>query len=197
MKFFIVYESVFGNTRRIATAVEHGLRALAQTEMGSVEHTSPHAAAGYDVLVIGGPTHAFSMSTPSSRHDAIGWTQDGKHDLELDAGEPTTGIREWIADADSLPPAFAAFDTRVDGMRRLPGSAARRLTKRLRARGLTPLAPPTSFYVSSASELLDGEETRAEAWGASLADTLVRFDARARTDRSPATPARSGRGRTS
>lgn len=175
MKFFIVYESVFGNTRRIAHAVERGLRGHAQTTIGSVEHVRPEETAGYDVLVAGGPTHAFSMSTPSTRHDAVGWTQDGKHSVHLVDGEPTTGIREWVAGAGSLPPTFAAFDTRADSMRRLPGSAARRLTKRLRARDLRPLAPPTNFYVSSASELLDGEEDRAEAWGASLADTFLRL----------------------
>lgn len=60
MRAFVVYESLFGNTARIAQAVVDGL-----TEHLDVEHhdvAEGQLPNGVDLLVMGGPTHAFSMS---------------------------------------------------------------------------------------------------------------------------------------
>jgi len=173
MRIVIVYESIFGNTHRIAAAVEQGVRHAATTSLISVSEPAVAALSSADVLVLGGPTHAFSMSTPASRREAVSWAHDPNRHLSLDSAEPISGIREWLDNDVALPPLFATFDTRVASMRHLPGSAARAADKELRSRRLKRLAPPTSFYVSSHNDLLPDEEERARSWGEQLARASV------------------------
>jgi hypothetical protein len=68
----------------------------------------------------------------------------------------------------------ATFDTRVDKVRHLPGSAAKAAAKAVRRRGYLPAARPESFYVTDvAGPLLEGELDRAEAWGEALTSGRV------------------------
>ena len=120
-----------------------------------------------DLVVVGGPTHAFSLSRPSTRADAI--------DKGATQGEADTGLREWIGHLRKGPHSecVAAFDTRVDRVRRLPGSAARKADKLLRGDGYTSVGTE-SFYVSDVSgPLLPGETERAAAWGRRLGEDMV------------------------
>ena len=164
MRGFVVYESLFGNTARIAQSVAAGMRKHLDVELHSVDEGQwPEDT---DLLVMGGPTHAFSMSRPSTREDAV------KQGANADS---TFGLREWL---DEVPKGndtlFAAFDTRVEMVRRLPGSAAKAAAKIARKRGYQSLTRPESFYVQDTpGPLLDGEVQRAEVWGAQLAESLV------------------------
>ena len=173
MRIVVVYESVFGNTHRIAAAIEHGARRGASTRLVFVGERATKDIADADVVVLGGPTHAFSMSTPASRSQAVAWTLDPKRHLSLDAGEPVGGVREWLDAQVIFPPRFAAFDTRASTMRHLPGSAARAIDRRLRARGVDRVCAPMDFYVSPDNELLPGEEERARIWGEQLSTSSI------------------------
>lgn len=121
-----------------------------------------------DLLIVGGPTHAFSMSTTSTRESA---KQQGAAHI------PAGGIREWIAAHPSPRRAIlvATFDTRVVSPR-LPGSAAKKAMKRLVALGYRPIVRPETFGVHGYSgPVAEGELERARRWGAELA-TLVPAD---------------------
>jgi flavodoxin len=164
MRGFVVYESLFGNTAMVARAVADGLRKHLDVELHSVAAGMPPE--GTDLLVIGGPTHAFSMSRATTRQDAVN---------QGATGDPTIGLREWM---NELPEGndtlFAAFDTRVEMVRRLPGSAAKAAAKVARKRGYQSLTRPESFYVQDTpGPLLEGEVKRAEVWGTQLAELLV------------------------
>lgn len=163
----VVFESMFGNTERIANAVA---AALAERMTVDVVPVTPDLVVGDDVdlLVVGAPTHAFGMSRPATRADAV------KQGASAAVGQ-APGLREWI---NSLRPrqgdgpAVAAFDTRIR-KRGVPGSAARSAEKRLRRMGLRVLTPATSFWVSgTAGPLLPDEEHRALRWGCSLAEMM-------------------------
>ena len=164
MRGFVVYESLFGNTARIAQAVVDGLKENLDVELHNVaEGKLPEGA---DLLVMGGPTHAFSMSRANTRQDAVNQGANA---------DPTIGLREWL---EELPEGndtpFAAFDTRVDMVRRLPGSAAKSAAKMARKRGYQSLTRPESFYVQDVpGPLLDGEVQRAKVWGVQLAQLLA------------------------
>ena len=115
------------------------------------------------LIVAGGPTHAFSMSRTQTRTDAVAkGASEGKVDF---------GLREWI---DGIPSgrhtsALVTFDTRVDKVRHLPGSAAKSAARAGHKHGFETYAPPESFYVGDTSgPLLDGELERAKAWGRKL-----------------------------
>ncbi len=167
MKALVVYESMFGNTEQIARAVARGLEKSAEVEVFEVSDAQRDPDADVDLIVAGGPTHAFSMSRESTRADAIsrGATE----------GEREFGLREWI---DALPAGrrvdkIATFDTRVRTMRHLPGSAAKGAAKAARRHGYESAAPAESFYVDDVDgPLLSGELERAEAWGQQLGAAL-------------------------
>ena len=164
MRSFVVYESLFGNTARIAQAVADGMREHIDVELNGV--AAHPGFEGTDLLVVGGPTHAFSMSRVTTREDAV------KQGAQADS---SIGLREWLDElSEGNGTLFAAFDTRVEMVRRLPGSAAKAAAKVARKRGYVPLTRPESFYVlDTPGPLLDGEVQRAEVWGAQLAGSLL------------------------
>jgi hypothetical protein len=166
MRALLVYESMFGNNRAIAEAIAEGLAPQVTVDLAEVGHAPAAVPDDVDLLIVGGPNHAFGMSRPNTREQAA---------QEADAPLVSTGIglREWLA---ALPPAprtipFAAFDSRVDkrvirSVDRTAGSIA----KRLRRQGLRSLADVESFYVEDMKgPLVPGELDRARAWGAALA----------------------------
>ena len=159
MKALVVYESMWGNTKQVAEAIATGLRARAD----ETHEVGPSDVEGVDLLAVGGPTHAFSMSRPSTRQDA--------HRQGATVGGEDHGIREWLAALpDHLDVQVATFDTRVLKVRNLPGSAAKSADKELRHHHHTRVVDRRSFYVlDSSGPLAEGELERAEAWGAELA----------------------------
>lgn len=158
----VVYESIFGNTRAVAEAVAAGLAEHGAAEAVEVS-LAPTLLERDVLLVVGGPTHAFSLSRPQTRETARQQVQ----------GEPVSagiGLREWL-EAVQAPAgvAAAAFDTRINKSF-VPGSAARAAHKRLKHLGFTLVAPAESFWVADTSgPLLDGELERATAWGRAVA----------------------------
>jgi hypothetical protein len=157
----VVYESAWGNTRQIAEAVAAGLgdgvRAIA------VGEAPPLATVTADLLVVGGPTHAFGMSRDTTRADAH----------QRGGAELLTGIREWMEAADSCDLRVATFDTHTRKPN-LPGTASKAAARRLTALGCTLVAPPEKFWVHGAEgPLLDGEADRAREWGRKLAGLVT------------------------
>ena len=72
LRALLVYESMFGSTQAVAAAVADGLRAEGvETELVDVRHAPAAREAAFDLLVVGAPTHAFSLSRPSTRQDAV------------------------------------------------------------------------------------------------------------------------------
>ena len=168
MKALIVFESMFGNTEAIARAIAGGLDSVGtETVVRGIREVEPAAIGAYDVLVVGAPTHALSLSRPTTRADAV---RQGAAPERSDLG-----LREWLALVHArehgVRPVVAVFDTKVEKARHWPGSAARRATRAVRSSGLPVLDRPTSFYVrDTTGPLLPGEETRARIWGRHLAD---------------------------
>lgn len=158
---WVVVESMWGNTRAVGEAIARGLGASATVvDAADVRVGLP---ADVDLLVVGGPTHAFSMSRSNTRHDAV---QRGAA-----KGHEARGIREWLKQlpkSDRLD--VATFDTRVVKVKSLPGSAAKAASKEVRRHHLGRLIATQSFYVADMNgPLLDGEIDRAERWGRDLA----------------------------
>ena len=79
-------------------------------------------------------------------------------------------MREWLASLPSGHHAekIATFDTKVDTMRHLPGSAAKGAAKVAHRHGYDSAARAESFYVDDVEgPLLEGELDRAREWGVS------------------------------
>jgi len=84
MRTLIVVESQFGNTKRIAHAIASGLEGSGRVDVVGVDDAPGELPEDLDLLVVGGPTHTFSMSHEQTREQAH---TDG-------ATGSTTGIRE-------------------------------------------------------------------------------------------------------
>lgn len=172
LRALVVYESLFGGTEHIARAIANGLEQAVDVRVGSVEQIQPSEASGVDLLIVGGPTHAHAMSSPTTRAEAIEWSHDPARKLQLAPGMHSIGVREWLEKVDEVG-RFACFDTRASGPRLVSGAASHGIARELAKHGGTPVVSPESFLVDSASSLADGEVRRAIAWGDALAAQVV------------------------
>ena len=169
MRALVVFESMFTNTEKVAHAVADGLHVggCPTVQVVRVDRAPTTVPDDVDLVVVGGPTHAFGMSRPSSREEAV---HQGAEEV------PTTfGIREWVGEVHAQAHVrFAAFDTRIDKVRHLPGSAAHQASRLLRRRGFRLASGPTSYFVSSTTgPLVEDQTQRATQWGETVARTLV------------------------
>ena len=179
MRAAVIYESVFGNTHRIAALIADQLAEHGDVALLTPEEAGPERLEDLDLVVVGGPTHAHGMAWPSSKeqgaHDAQEAAAQGKaaHELDEDAFGET--LREWFKQLPSIGRAHrcAAFDTRFDGPAALTGRASKGIAHRLRTHGWKLLVEPESFLVDKENELVTGEVERAIAWGDALAAALA------------------------
>lgn len=151
MKVLVVYDSVFGNTEKVAQAMGQALASRADVQTLPVGDVKDEHLAGLAALIVGSPTRAFS---------------------------PTPAIKKWLG---SLPQKHltgvkvAAFDTRFNvhetnskvltGMVKVFGYAAKPIGDRLVKKGGDLRLPPEGFFVlDSEGPLKDGELERAADW---------------------------------
>lgn len=162
MRALVVYESMFGNTQAIAQAIGEGIKTSMHADIVEVGVAPDSVPRDVGLLVVGGPTHAFSMSWPSTRRDAAGRSS------RIISRE--RGIREWLGALPGLMTATeaAAFDTRA--VSRVSGSAARAVSRRLDRLGYPLVSGPASFRVAGVTgPPVGGELDRARAWGRAIA----------------------------
>jgi len=168
----VAHESLFGNTAALAVAIARGLtRAGLDVDLLDVTQgvRPPRPQSSYDLLVVGAPTHAFTLSRASTRAQAV--------EQGAPADRAERGLRDWFEQLGECEPGAehaAAFDTRVAKMRHLPGSAAAKAARVLHRHGYHLLDDPTSFYVTDAAgPLVRAELVRTEKWGTRLAVRLA------------------------
>ena len=171
MPALVVYESMFGNTKRIALAIAEGIASKLPVETVEVADAPEDIGADIDLLVVGGPTHAHGMSSPGSRASAA---------ERAPIVSQRIGIREWLdhAKAQVFDIHAAAFDTRINGMAIFTGSAAKGYAKGLRSAGFRVDWPPQSFLVHARTAfgddaLLAGQLDEARAWGRAIASKVT------------------------
>lgn len=169
MRAVVIYESMYGNTHLVADAVGRGLGA--GTEVVSVHEADADLMAGVDLVVVGGPTHAHSLTRESTRHAAADAAAQPDSTLTMDPDSYGDGLREWFEQLPDAAPGLraAAFDTRMPGPAMLTGRASKGIAKRLHHHGYRLVGEPESFLVSKQNTLLDHEIEHATTWGAALA----------------------------
>jgi len=144
----IVYHTEFGNTEKIAKALAEGIRTQG-VDVDCLKTTEADTGklGEYDLLALGGPTHAFGISKPM---------KDFLQKLE------TANL--------SGKKAFA-FDTKMKS--RLAGSAAKGIEKKLQKLGMTIVKPHTSAYVKGREgPLEEGTEETFKQVGVDIVKSL-------------------------
>ncbi len=145
MNTLVVYESQFGNTKKVAEAIGKAFESAGPVRVVGTDGFEPSFIAGVDLLLIGGPTQAHGM---------------------------TRSMGTFLDDLEAKPAgiAAAAFDTRIKGPVFLWGTAARDISAKLRGAGFNLVGPPESFLVNLAKqpELYEGEIEKAVSWASEL-----------------------------
>ncbi|MEV0431516.1 flavodoxin/nitric oxide synthase [Micromonospora sp. NPDC050495] len=167
MTVLIVAESYFGNTRTVAQTIASGLaRSLGAGAVTVVRPgEAPHElGTDIDLLLVGAPTHDYSMPKAQTR------IQAAKKGATVKDG---IGIQEWIGRVTPRADLrVVTFDTSLE-MRFALGSASKAAYKALKKRGFQKAERGESFRVAgTAGPLVSDEESRAEAWGVQLAASL-------------------------
>src|SRR3954454_4156534 len=177
MRALVVYESMYGNTKEIATAIADGLSTRMPVQLTEVGAAPTVIADDIALLVVGAPTHGHGMSKDASRKSAAERTSID----EPPVISRNVGLREWLEGLECAPapvhvPA-AAFDTRIKGPRVLWGSAAHAAEPHLRRAGATLIVPAESFLIGGPrgpkyGALIEGEVERARRWGEEVAKAI-------------------------
>lgn len=142
MNTFVIYDSQFGNTERIAQTIADTLYTFGPVRVVRVDPDHPLDCREADLVVLGSPTQGF-RATPAIRSFV----------------EKTP-----LAQFQRL--AVVTFDTRIHGPW---GSAARQLTRLLQTMGIQPLLSPMSFFVKGTQgPLVEGETERAARWALNI-----------------------------
>ncbi|HNU80356.1 MAG TPA: flavodoxin family protein [Bacillota bacterium] len=151
MKALIVYDSVFGNTEKIAEAIGDSLAELTGTEVEKVSEAKLEQLQGTDLLIVGSPTRAFKPT---------------KAIVDFLIQIPSNGLKGINV---------AAFDTRIstedvnsrilNGFVKIFGYAAKPIADKLQKKGGNLAAPPEGFFVKdNEGPLKEGELERAAKW---------------------------------
>ena len=156
MKTLIVYFSKFGNTRRVAQAVAETMKQAGDTRVVSIERLTASDLEGVDLVVLGSPTHGFTVPE---------------------------AVRSTLA---ALPPGIlagksvAAFDTTVRPWPLRLFRASPKLLRQLSQLGGKPVARPQTLFVQTHSTqgtgdhdlLLEGQIDRAQEWASEILGQL-------------------------
>ena len=169
MRAMVVYESMFGNTRRVAEAIADALSGVMEVRLLRADTARDVDLEGSDLVVVGAPTHAWGMPRPGTRKGTPNYVRKSGSDLVLEPGAASRpGVREWLDTIGTARVLGAAFDTRFRGPAALTGSASTGIVKSLTSHGLVMALAPASFVVDRRNHLRAGEVDRAGTWGLQL-----------------------------
>jgi flavodoxin len=140
MRVTVVYDSVYGNTEKVAKAI--GAAIAGEVRVAKVGEVSASGLQDADLLVLGSPT------------------------LGGRPTEPMQGFLASLSEAQLKGKKAAAFDTRYSGrFVKVFGFAAEKMSESLTAKGATLVAPPQPFIVTGKKgPLKEGELERAASW---------------------------------
>ena len=150
LKIFVVYESKYGNTKRVAEAIVKGTQRVEGTEtlLSEIKGVDLNTITSFDALVIGGPNHM---------------------------GGPTRGVKKFIDKIGKLSLAdkrFAVFDTYSGGDFE---KATKKMEQRMRekAPAMKAVAPSLSIKVDGMKgPITEGGLPKAEEFGMQIATQL-------------------------
>jgi flavodoxin len=145
MRALVVYDSLYGNTEKIAEAIG-GAIAGGEVSVLRAGEVGPPELENISLLVVGAPT------------------QGGR------ATEAVRDLLNRITKAEINGVDAAAFDTRVTSkVAKIFGYAANKIASNLKKKGANLIAEPEGFFVEGTKgPLTQGELERAAEWGKGL-----------------------------
>ena len=140
MKALVVYDSMYGNTEKVAKAIGGAISGNVRVLRGN--EVTPPDLESIDLLIVGSPTQG---------------------------GRPTKPIQDFldrVSESAIKGANVAAFDTRFSSKWvKIFGYAAGRIARNLEKQGGVLTVPPEAFFVEGTKgPLKEGELERAASW---------------------------------
>jgi flavodoxin len=155
VKAMIVYDSLYGNTERIAQAIGHALGSREEVEIRRVSDVKPEQLAGLELLIVGSPTQRF-RPTAAINNLLKSIPKNGMRGVKVAAFD----TRLAVSDIEKTP--VLAYFVRLFGR---SAYAAKPISGRLTKRGGELIIPPEGFFVHGMQgPLQEGELERAADW---------------------------------
>jgi flavodoxin len=146
----IIYDSLYGNTEKIAQIIGNTIQQRGEVEVVRVGDVKLEKLGGIDLLVVGSPTQQFR---PTAAMSSIlkNIPKNGLKGIKVAVFD----TRLTQAEIEKTPP-LSFFE-------RIYGYAAKRLIKVLKTKGGELILPGEGFFVEGMKgPLVEGEEGRAE-----------------------------------
>jgi len=145
MKALVIFDSNFGNTKKIAETISKKLDI--DTKVLSVSDFNVKELEGIKLLIVGSPVNAW---------------------------RPTEKILKFLAGLSEgrlKGIKAASFDTKMKSF--LSGDASKKISRKLQSIGAEIIIDPQSFIVKgSKGPLFEGEIEKAAEWAASIKNTI-------------------------
>ena len=156
MKILVVYDSVFGNTEKVAQAIGGAVESEHSVETVKAGEVSQQQMSGVNLLVVGSPTRAFT-ATKATKSFINGIPRQSL------AGVKVAGFDTRLSTAD--------VNSKVlNGLVKVFGYAAKPISDGLAKKGGNVIAEPEGFIVvDSEGPMKEGELERAAEWAKKLA----------------------------
>jgi flavodoxin I len=147
MKVLVIYDSLYGNTEKVAKAIAAAI--TDEAKVHQVTEANPGEFKSIDLLIVGSPTQG---------GNATKTLQTFMNNIPV---ESIKGVK------------VATFDTRLASFWvKIFGFAAGRMARYLKSKGAVIVGSPEGFIVSgSKGPLKEGELERAAAWAKSIAES--------------------------
>lgn len=160
MKILIVYDSIYGNTEKIAQAIQETIIKLHEVHIKKAKNATLEDLRGIDFLIVGSPTHGGRASRNTKRFLCR------------------------IANGSLTKVKAAAFDTGipVEGQNcfirfviRFFGYASGNIAKMLVKKDAKIISTETFFVLGKEGPLAEGEIKRAGKWAEQILNTKLKI----------------------
>lgn len=161
MKAMVVYDSMYGNTGKIAEAIGGSLGPQEDVEVVRVGEVKPEQLADVGLLIVGSPTQKF-RPTGATTQFLKGIPQNGLSGVNVAAFDTR------ITESEIEKIRILAFFVSIFGY------AAKPIADRMQKKGGELAVPPEGFYVGGMEgPLLEGELERAAEWAREIAKGIL------------------------
>ena len=149
MKILIVYDSLYGNTKKIAYSIGETTSAQYETSIKKVDQITSQDIKEFDLLIIGSPTHGGRFCEPMKKFikELPDNFLENMKDGTFDRWFPTTNMGFFI-----------------NHVVKIFGNAAPRLAKEFEKKGAIILDSKIFYVLGKEGPLKEGETERAKEW---------------------------------
>ncbi len=159
MQALVVYDSVYGNTERVAQAIGNFLGAHNEILVRRVGDVNSTDLANLHLLMVGSPTQQF-RATPAIKKFLSGIRRGELNGVQVAAFDTRLGMEDMPSRI--LPPFVKIF-----------GYAAKPIADSLVSKGGRLVMPPEGFLVKGVEgPLKEGELERAARWAEQLSSSM-------------------------